>query len=106
MCAVCLRRCCVLAGRKTRYVYIAKMQWNEDATVFTGVEKVDLQSRDKGKSSAGSIVYGPSVTGGEAFFVPSHTDPARCDGKSSSFYILWPAPVQHHHRPKLQCSIA
>lgn len=73
----------MLAGRKTRYTYIAIMQWNEDETVFTGVEKIDLQSQDKGESSSGSIVYGPSVTGGEAFFVPSHADPAQCDGESS-----------------------
>lgn len=56
------------------------MEWDEQEPVWVGVDKIDLQA-DQGSSNAGSVVYGPSITGGEAFFVPSHTDPADCNGK-------------------------
>lgn len=71
----------IFIGRKTRYAYLAIMEWEEDETVFVGVDKVDLESDDKSRSVVGSVVYGPSITGGEAFFVPSHADPAECDGR-------------------------
>lgn len=57
------------------------MEWDEEEPVFVGVDKIDLEAEDKDSSTAGSVLYGPSITGGEAFFVPSHTDPAECDGK-------------------------
>lgn len=56
------------------------MEWDEAETVWVGVDKIDLEA-DKGSADVRSVVYGPSVTGGEAFFVPSHTDPAKCNGK-------------------------
>ena len=68
-------------GRKTRYAYLAVMEWEEDETVFVGVDKIDLESDDKSRAVVGSVVYGPCVTGGEAFFVPSHADPADCNGR-------------------------
>lgn len=60
------------------------MEWDEAEPVWVGVDKIDLEA-DKSSSNVGSVVYGPSITGGEAFFVPSHTDPAECNGKLHSW---------------------
>ena len=68
-------------GRKTRYTYLAVMEWQEDEPVFVGVDKVDLQCPDVEGANAGSLLYGPNLVGGEAFFVPSHQEPADCDGE-------------------------
>ena len=57
------------------------MEWGKEETVFVGIDKIDLQSQDKDRAVAGSILYGPSITGGEAFFVPRHSDPTLCDGE-------------------------
>lgn len=75
-----------IAGRKTRYTYLAIMDWDEKEPVFVGVDKIDLEAKEGTSSTAGSVLYGPSITAGEAFFVPSHTDPAKCDG-------MLPAPL-------------
>ena len=70
----------MVTGRKTRYTYLAIMDWDEKEPVFVGVDKIDLEAKEGSSSTAGSVLYGPSITGGEAFFVPSHADPAQCDG--------------------------
>lgn len=57
------------------------MDWDEKEPVFVGVDKIDLEAEDGSSPVAGSVLYGPSITGGEAFFVPSHIDPTQCDGK-------------------------
>ena len=57
------------------------MEWQEDEPVFVGVDKVDLQCPDVEGANAGSLLYGPNLVGGEAFFVPSHQEPADCDGE-------------------------
>lgn len=64
------------------------MEWEEDETVFVGVDKIDLESDDTSRAVVGSVVYGPSITGGEAFFVPSHADPAECDGELHPCSVL------------------
>jgi len=57
------------------------MEWQGEEPVFVGVHKVDMQCENKEAANAGIILYGSNVVGGEAFFVPSHQDPADCDGK-------------------------
>ncbi len=71
----------VVTGRKTRYAYLAIMEWQEAEPVFVGVDKVDLECQNQEAAVAGSIIYGPNVVGGEAFFVPSCSNTADCDGE-------------------------
>ncbi|KAL3133697.1 hypothetical protein ABBQ32_008196 [Trebouxia sp. C0010 RCD-2024] len=78
-----------LAGRKTRYTYLAIMDWDEKEPVFVGVDKIDLEAKEGTSSTAGSVLYGPSITAGEAFFVPSHTDPAKCDGEDDGHLVTF-----------------
>lgn len=60
------------------------MQWEEDETVFVGVDKIDLQCQDSDSAVSGSITYGAGISAGEAFFVPSHTTPSDCDGETTT----------------------
>lgn len=78
-----------LAGRRTRYAYLARMQWEEDETVFVGVDKIDLQCQDSDSAVSGSITYGAGISAGEAFFVPSHTTPSDCDGEDDGHLVTF-----------------
>lgn len=58
------------------------MEWNGKEPVFVGLAKVDLQELDKASSMVKSLKYGENIAAGEAFFVPSHANPADCIGTS------------------------
>ena len=60
------------------------MEWDGQETVFVGLDKIDLQAPEGQAAEAGSVTYGPGIVAGEAFFVPSHADPAACNGGFSS----------------------
>ncbi|DBA75024.1 hypothetical protein WJX77_000411 [Trebouxia sp. C0004] len=78
-----------LAGRCTRYTYLAVMEWQGEEPVFVGVHKVDMQCESEEAANAGIILYGSNVVGGEAFFVPSHQDPADCDGEDDGHLVTF-----------------
>ena len=57
------------------------MEWNGEEPVFVGISKIDLAAQDSSTAIVKHISYGKATVGGEAFFVPSHLDPADCDGR-------------------------
>ena len=75
--------CC--AGRPTRFAYLADTDIGACAKTATlvvqGIVKLDL-TKPGDDSIVARISHGPSVRGGEAFFVPAHPDPAHCQGDS------------------------
>lgn len=69
------------------------MDWNGVEPVFVGIAKLDLEAPDKQTAIVKTVSYGEGVVGGEAFFVPSHTIPAECDGKATYLCVAFSRPV-------------
>lgn len=53
--------------------------WPSDKLSMQGLAKYDLLKSGR-DALVGELSFGPHHIGGEAFFVPSHTDPAQCSG--------------------------
>lgn len=56
-------------GQRTKYAYLAHTDPQQSSVKMVGVAKVDLDAAGDGK--VGVALHGPSVFGGEAFFVPA-----------------------------------
>ena len=59
------------------------MEWDGEEPVFVGISKIDLAAQDHSTAVVKNINYGKATVGGEAFFVPSHLNPADCEGRCS-----------------------
>ena len=70
------------AGKPSRFAYVSTYRADKES-MFSGIAKYDLQA-PAGKAVVGQLTHGPHHGGGEAFFVPSHTDPQQLQGTANS----------------------
>ncbi|KAK9808424.1 hypothetical protein WJX73_003304 [Symbiochloris irregularis] len=77
-----------LIGQPSRFAYISTTIWPSSKPVMDGLAKYDL-TKTTGDSVIGRLSFGPNHTGGEAFFVPSHTDPAQCSGEDDGYLVTF-----------------
>ena len=71
----------VNAGKKSRYAFVSVME-NSAHPMFRGIAKYDLEAPIE-HAVVGSLSHGPHHGGGEAYFIPSHTDVAHMNGEFS-----------------------
>ncbi len=76
---------CCLAGRKTRYTYVAMEERVDGVVNAKGIAKIDLAASSAEEAIAAKIGFGPGCIGGEAVFVPNSPDPSALKGAEMSF---------------------
>ncbi|KAK9808682.1 hypothetical protein WJX72_001857 [[Myrmecia] bisecta] len=77
-------------GRKTRYAYVAEMASTVGPAHFVGVVKIDLEApADTKDAVVGRLSYGEHCGGGEAQFVPAHSDPTKCNGEDDGYLVTY-----------------